>query len=160
MRFEYGDIICFKPSTLIGYLIVFFDGWYRGKYSHNAIFLEYFEDIPLFIEAHESNKRGIAIQRLEERGNYAVYRPISLQPRDKIEVLRLLNTKYDARRIWKILKHRLFGIKIPKDTPNEMICTEFVNFTYRNELIQPGYETPWELEKLVDSGRIECVYKS
>lgn len=156
-KFKYGDILCFKPNSLIGHLIVIVDSKGLGNYSHNAVFLRYQNGVPLFIESHESNKRGVAIQQLrEEWNNYDVYRS-NLKPRPVKELLKLLGNKYDGKRLWKIVKFRFFGIKIDSDDSNELICSELVNYAFNYKLLPAGYSTPYEIEKLALNGVLQKV---
>lgn len=156
-KYTYGDILCFRPTTFKGDLIVAIDSKGLGQYSHNAIFWKYIFGKPYFIEAHENNGRGVGIVQLQEYwNNYDVYRP-TIKPRPERQLLDKMGNSYSKGRLWKIFLNRLFGIKITSDNADEMICTELVNYAYRYELLKAGYETPYEIEKLAQTGLLTKI---
>lgn len=163
MKFQYGDILCFRPTGIVGELIVAIDSKGLGDYSHNAIFWKYEQGIPLFLEAHEKNGRGVGIVKLQEHwNNYDVFRCVDLDVRPDKEMLDKLGNMYSRSRLFKIFMFRVFGVPIKSDNVDETICTEYVNFCFKYKLLTPGYETPWELQKLIRNNpkRFITVYKS
>lgn len=137
MKLKFGDIILFKPTSLTGKLISLVDG---SPYSHVGIFLEYKDGIPLIIESHEK-RGGVVIIKLEEWGNYDVFRT-KLKPRPKKEVLTMLGSGYDySMLIW------IFGSKIRKDdrlnnSPTLLICSELADFVYHYKIGEGKVATP------------------
>lgn len=156
-KFKYGDLLAFRPTSKTGELIRIIDSKGKGQYSHWAVFLGYRRGVPIFIESHEG-RGGVVIVGLKEWFNtYDVYRPKKLKPRPEVDLLKLLGNEYDYKRIWLILKNRLFGTKLFGDSPKNPICTELCNYAYRYKLAKPGQATPYTLEK---SSELECIYQS
>ena len=158
IKLKKGDLLAFQPSSKMGEMIRVIDSKGEGKYSHWAIFWGYKDGAPLFLESVE----GVGVRPcvlLEWRQNYDVYRPVDpkIEMRDVGDLILLIGAKYDYKRIWVILKNRLFGTPLYADSPTKPICTEFVNFAYRYKLVKSGQATPFTLEK---SKKLECVYKS
>lgn len=130
---KYGDILIFKPTTLLGKLISFIDG---SEYSHIGMFIEYRNGVPLFIESHEK-KGGVVMSKLEEWRNYTVKTPL-IKPRKKREVLNMLGTSYDNSMLWWILKAKVFRFKQENNDEKSLICSEFVDWCF-NYKVGGGY---------------------
>lgn len=136
--YKYGDIIQFKPKTFYGKLIKLIDG---SPYSHTAMFLKYEKGVPLFIESHE-RKDGVVISKLQEWGNYDVYRSTTLKPRPMKEVLEKLGTKYDGSMIVDIVKNKIIKKQPTNNDDTQFICSEFIDFAYRYKVGNGFVATP------------------
>lgn len=132
-KLEYGDIILFKPSSLLGSLISFIDG---SEYSHVGMFIEYKNGVPLFIESHEK-KNGVVITKLQEWQNYTVKKTL-IKPRRKREVLNMLGTSYDNSMLWWIFKAKVFSLKQENNDEKSLICSEFIDWCF-NYQVGHGY---------------------
>lgn len=156
-KLQYGDLIAFYPTSKMGELIRIVDSKGLGNYSHWATFIGYRRGIPLFIESHEG-RGGVVILALKEWQNtYDIYRAKELKPRPEKDLLNLLGNGYNFKKIWLILKNRMFGTKLFGGSPDKPICTELCNFAYRYRLAPAGQATPYTLENSVE---LECIYKS
>jgi hypothetical protein len=126
-KYQYGDIILFKPTNgFVSRLISFVDG---SDYSHAAIFWKYEHGIPLFIESHEK-RGGVVINKLQEWGNFDVYRTETLLPRPEHEMLEMVGRKYDFSRLWWIFKAKVLKFKLQNNDETLVICSELVDFCY------------------------------
>ena len=145
----------FRPSGLIGKLITIIDG---SQYSHGAIYLGTYGGQKIFIESHEK-KGGVVIVRLEEwRRNYDVYRPKHIKtPKDKREVLRLLNTPYDYGRLWWIFKSKILKFNLQNDDDKKLICTELCDNVWHYDLGSGKTCTPLTIEKLYKDGHLDKI---
>lgn len=153
MKLEYGDIILFKPTGLIGKLITKIDGC---PYSHGAIFLKYEKGVPLFIESHES-KRGVVISKLEEWNNYIVLRPLKshyFYPQEYKDTINLLGRKYDYGRLLMILKSKFDKFNIANNDPYKLICTELCDNVYGYKLGEGDICTPKTIYSLFENGTL------
>lgn len=134
---QYGDIILFKPTTLMGKLIAFIDG---SPYSHIGVFIEYRNGVPLFIESHEK-KGGVVITKLEEWRNYTIKRT-ALKPRPRHEVLSKLGTRYDSSMLWWIMKAKIFRTVQSNNDDSSLICSEFADYVFHYKIGGGNVATP------------------
>lgn len=144
-KYKYGDIILFKPKhSLVSKLISIIDG---SPYSHAGFFLGYFKGVPMFIESHES-KGGVVITKLEDWGNYDVYRPIiQIRPQSIGRMLKLTGRKYDFSRLWWVVKAKIFGFRLQNNDESKLICSELVDYGWRYALGGAYLSTPATLAK-------------
>jgi hypothetical protein len=130
---KYGDIILFKPTTLLGKIISLIDG---SPYSHIGVFIEYRNGIALFIESHEK-KGGVVITQLQEWENYIVKKPL-IKPRLKKDVLAKLGTKYDFSMLVWLLKAKILKKKQYNNNDSTLICSELADYVF-NYKVGSGY---------------------
>lgn len=146
-KLKYGDLIAFEPTSKTGKLIRRIDSGGKGKFSHYGFFWCEKDGALLFLESVEGH--GVRVNILQEwRQNYTIYRPAdeTIKPRAINEMLVLVGAKYDYKRIWALLKNRLFDIPLYADSPTSPICTEYVNFGWNYNLVKAGTATPYTLE--------------
>lgn len=126
-KYQYGDIIAFKPTGgFVSKMISKIDG---SPYSHIAIFWRYVDGVPLFLESHEA-RGGVVINKLQEWGNFDVFRPKALKPRPEKEMLALVGNRYDYSMLWWILKAKLLHQKLQNNGNDTVICSEYADYGY------------------------------
>lgn len=150
-QLKYGDIILFKPISLRGRLIRFFESLHFGKYavySHGALFWGYEEGFPLFIEAEFGS--GVDIKKLDPSyGNVDVFRALDLDCVPRFTATSLLDLGYDNWEIFDIVLFYLFHRPFRKQYDKKMICTELINYCYLDMLGEVGHATPASIYKLI-----------
>lgn len=139
------DVVLFRTYTWIGRIIRYF---INIEYNHAAI---YYKGV-LF----ESNKFGVDVRSLKSYSNkdkWVVLKlRVDLSETHKSKLLdRMLklsaNSKYDYWNllIWQPI-YRVFGKWVGKsDTPNKMLCSEFVARVYAEFFDEPEKVSPSEL---------------
>jgi len=126
-KYKYGDVILFRSTGgFVSNAIGKIDG---SEYSHGAIFWKYSDGVPLFIESHEA-RGGVVVNKLQEWGNFDVYRPLHLAPRPVDEMLSLIGRKYDYNLLWWIFKSKVLRRKQYNNDDLQLICTELVDHCY------------------------------
>jgi hypothetical protein len=126
-KFRYGDIIAFKPTGgFVSKMISKVDG---SPYSHIAIFWRYVDGVPLFLESHEA-RGGVVINKLQEWGNFDVFRPHALKPREEKEMLHLVGNRYDYSILWWIFKAKIFKKTLQNNDDTKVICSEYADYCY------------------------------
>jgi len=145
-KYKYGDVIMFKPTGgIVSRLISLVDG---SKYSHGAIFLGYVEGVPLFIESHEK-RGGVVINKLQEWGNFDVFRSDSLKARPMGEMLKMVGRRYDYSMLWWILKAKILRSKLQNNDDALVICTELVDLCFYYTLGDGYVCTPKTISNLI-----------
>jgi hypothetical protein len=149
---KYGDIIQFKPTSLVGRIICLID---RSPYSHTAIYLGRYASKNLIIESHP-NTQGVRISVLQDWKNYIVLRAPT-EPLPKSQLLGTIGAKYDFNRIYHLLKTKLLGGVLLNNGETELICSELADYCHNYTLGNKGVCTPATIDRLFIEGYLKEV---
>lgn len=140
---RYGDVIFFEPYTITGNIITWIDG---SPYSHVAIYWGEIAGQPYMFEAQRNKKIGLT--RVQDWRNYIIIRPHNKAwLRKQEEVMQIEGRSYHTNKLVAIALNRILGVSLEADSPDEMICSELVNWVYNYNLGEKGNCTPASLFK-------------
>lgn len=128
MTNSYGDLIFFRPRSMIGRLIRYFD---KGPFSHMGIYVGEINEVPMFID---SDWDGVKIRPLMEWGNYEIV-PKPYEPHFSFHDIVTLHygKDYDYAHFIALFLNKLVPSMFPltKTDDDSFVCSEFANYIFR-----------------------------